>query len=422
MNHSNDKPGAIRELTLATIAFFLCFAAWGMLSPIAPKLQDQYGLSNTETAIMIAVPVVLGSLLRIPLGRLTDRFGGRVMFTGMLAYAALPPLLVGVAGSYPALLLAGLLLGVAGASFAIGVPFVAGWFPRERQGWAVGLYGIGTAGTAASAFAMPALFNGPGRAVAGVVYAVVLVAFAAIWVLLARDAEGPRPKPIPMRQVLRFGPTLWQLTLFYFVTFGGFVAMSIYLPKLLKDWFDYSLTAAGLRTAGFVVLAAVVARPIGGWLSDRFGGYAVATVAFLGIGLDAVGLAWQASIEPQIVPVTIICLSMAFWLGLGNGAVFKIVPSRFPHATGAVTGIVGAAGGLGGFFPPLVLGVIKDSTGTYVMAFVFLVAFAWMCAGLALMLAAGARGASGVEPLGAGAASGAGEPVEIPPAPVGTRR
>ena len=417
MKHANHEPGAIRELSLATIAFFLCFAAWGMLSPIAPKLQDQYGLSNTETAIMIAVPVVLGSLLRIPLGRLTDRHGGRLMFTGMLAYAAVPPLLVGTAGSYPMLLLAGLLLGVAGASFAIGVPFVASWFPAERQGWAVGMYGVGTAGTAASAFAMPALFNGPGRAVAGVIYAIVLVVFAAVWVLLARDAAGPRPKPLPMREVLRLGPTLWQLTLFYFVTFGGFVAMSIYLPKLLKDWFDYSLTDAGLRTAGFVILAAVVARPIGGWLSDRFGGYAVATVAFLGIGLDAVGLAWQAS-NPRIVPVTIICLSMAFWLGLGNGAVFKIVPHRFPHATGAVTGIVGAAGGLGGFFPPLVLGVVKDVSGTYVMAFVFLVAFAWMCAGLALMLAGSARAATAER----AAANGSAATAPPPPTPIGTRR
>jgi len=377
----------IRALTLATLAFFLCFAAWGMLAPIAPRLQDQLGLSETETAIMIAIPVVLGSLLRIPLGRLTDRFGGRVMFTGMLVYAAVPPLLVGAASSYPLLLLAGLLLGVAGASFAIGVPFVAGWFSAGRQGWALGLYGIGTAGTAASAFAMPVLMTGPGRGVAGIVYAAVLLGFAALWMLLARDAERPKTAAMPVREVLRLGPDLWQLSLFYFVTFGGFVAMSIYLPKLLKDWFDYSLAGAGMRAAGFVVVAAVVARPIGGWLADRVGGYRVATVAFIGIGIDAIGLAWQAS-DPQIVPVTIVCLSMAGFLGLGNGAVFKIVPQRFPEATGAVTGIVGAAGGLGGFFPPLVLGLVKDMTDTYVMAFVFLVAFAWMCAGLAMMLAA----------------------------------
>jgi len=384
----NEKRAAapLRELTLATLAFFLCFAAWGMLSPIAPKLQDQLGLSDTETAIMIALPVVLGSLLRIPLGRLTDRHGGRLMFTGILVFSALPPLLVGTVASYPLLLLSGLLLGVSGASFAIGVPFVAAWFEGERQGWALGIYGVGTAGTAVSAFAMPALFDGPGRGVAGVIYAAALLAYAVIWWTLARNAEAERSEPVPIREVLRLGPALWQLALFYFVTFGGFVAMSIYLPKLLKDWFHYSLTAAGLRTAGFVVVAAVVARPIGGYLADRIGGYKVMAVAFLGIGLDAMALAWQAS-DPSIVPTTIICLSLGFFLGLGSGAVFKLVPQRFPQATGAATGIVGAAGGLGGFFPPLVLGIVKDATGTYVMAFVFLVAFAWMCAGLAMMLA-----------------------------------
>ncbi|MFN8218299.1 MAG: MFS transporter [Solirubrobacterales bacterium] len=398
----------IVEMILATLAFFLCFAAWGMLAPIAPKLQDQLGLSNTETAIMIAIPVVLGSVLRIPLGRLTDRHGGRVMFTLMLLFAAVPPLLVGTVSSYPLLLVAGLLLGVSGASFAIGVPFVASWFPPGRQGWAVGIYGVGTAGTAASAFAMPALFSGPGRGAAGVIYAIFLAAFAVVWFALARDARKAHHEPTPWRDVVKILPRLWQLSLFYFVTFGGFVAMSIYLPKLLKDWFDYSLTDAGLRTAGFVVMAAVVARPIGGWLSDRFGGYAVATVALCGIGLDAVGLAWQASVDPQIVPVTIICLSMAFFLGLGAGAVFKLVPLLFPEATGAATGIVGAAGGLGGFFPPLVLGLVKDASGTYVMAFVFLVAFAWMCAGLALTLASASGGAE--------ASHGA------QPAPVGSRR
>ena len=383
---SVDGRAGNRALVLATLAFFLCFAGWGMLAPIAPRLQEQLGLSETETAIMIALPVVLGSLLRIPLGRLADRFGGRVVFTGMLVYAAVPPLLVGTASSYPMLLLAGLLLGVLGASFAIGVPYVSAWFAVGRQGSALGLYGIGTAGTAVSAFAMPALVDGPGRGVAGVIYAAALVAFAVLWLVAARDAPRRVHQRTQFRDVLRLGPSMWQLALFYFVTFGGFVAMSLYLPKLLHDWFDYSLAGAGLRTAGFVVIAAVVARPVGGWLADRLGGYVVLVASFLGVGLDAIALAWQAS-DPAIVPVTIICLSMAGFLGLGNGAVFKLVPQLFPQATGAVTGIVGAAGGIGGFFPPLALGLVKDATGTYVMAFVFLVAFAWLCAGLAMMLA-----------------------------------
>jgi NNP family nitrate/nitrite transporter-like MFS transporter len=333
---------------------------------------------------MISIPVVLGSLLRIPLGWLTDRLGGRLVFTFMLAYSAGTALLVGLATSYVALLGAGFLLGVAGASFAVGIPFVADWYPQERQGFALGVYGAGNIGTAVAAFSVPFLYNEFGQLSAGIAFGVVIGAFTLLWASAARDAPVTRHARPDYRQVVRSGWPLWQLALFYFVTFGGFVAMAIFLPKLLTDWFDYSLTDAGLRAAGFT-LVATAARPIGGWLSDRLQPSTVLAIAFFGVGIDAVGLSWQAS-EPEIVPVTIFCLSMAAFLGLGNGAVFKLVPQQFPHSTGSVTGIVGAAGGLGGFFPPLVLGLVKDATGTFTMAFVFLVAFAWMCAGLALSM------------------------------------
>lgn len=371
-----------RNLTLATVAFALCFSAWGMLAPMAPKLEDHLGLSNTETSIMISIPVLLGSLLRLPLGVLTDRRGGRLVFTGMLAYSAGAAVLVGFADSYAALLGAGLILGTAGASFAVGVPFVAEWYEERRQGFALGVYGMGNIGTAVAAFSIPAMREAWGQEVAGIAFAVVLAGYAFLWASLARDAPGERRPPPRYLEVLKSGWELWRLSLFYFVTFGGFVAMAIFLPKLLTDWFDFSLTSAGLRAAGFT-LVATAARPVGGWLSDRIAARTVLAVAFFGVGLDAVGLSWQAS-DPKIVPVTIFCLTLAGFLGLGNGAVFKLVPLQFPRSKGAVTGIVGAAGGLGGFFPPLVLGLVKDATGEFVLAFVLLVAFAWFCAGLSL--------------------------------------
>lgn len=403
-----EARGSGRNLALATAAFALCFSAWGMLAPLAPKVQDKLDLSNTETAVMIAIPVILGSLLRLPLGWLTDRLGGRVVFTAILAYTAAAALLVGFTTSYVALLVAGFLLGVAGSSFAVGVPFVADWYPAKRQGFALGVYGAGNIGTAVAAFSVPFLYTRFGQAAAGIVFAAVIGAFTLLWASAARDAPLVRDARPDYRQVLRSGWPLWQLAFFYFVTFGGFVAMAIFLPKLLVDWFDLSLTDAGLRAAGFTVVA-TVARPIGGWLSDRLQASTVLTVAFFGVGLDAVALSWQAT-DPAILPVTIFCLSMAGFLGMGNGAVFKLVPHQFPHSTGAVTGIVGAAGGLGGFFPPLVLGIVKDVTGAFTMAFVFLVAFAWMCAGLALSMKmappqqpAEPRPAStGREPVGAG--------------------
>ncbi|HET9164240.1 MAG TPA: MFS transporter [Solirubrobacterales bacterium] len=372
-----------RNLVLATLAFALCFSAWGMLAPLAPKLQDELGLSSTETALMVSIPVVLGSLLRIPLGLVTDRIGGRVLFAAMLFYSAGAAILVGFASSYAALLGAGFLLGAAGASFAVGVPFVAGWFEPERQGFALGVYGMGNIGTAIAAFSIPALRDTSSQALAGIVFGVAIAAYALVWLRLARDAPGERA-PVRYGEVLRSGWRLWRLALFYFVTFGGFVAMAIFLPKLLKDWFDYSLTGAGLRAGGFTVIA-TAARPLGGWMSDRIGPGRVLLASFLGVGLDAAGLAWQAA-GPTIVPVTIFCLTMAGFLGLGSGAVFKMVPGEFPDAVGAATGIVGAAGGLGGFFPPLVMGVVKDATGDFVLGFVFLVCFALLCGGLVMPL------------------------------------
>jgi NNP family nitrate/nitrite transporter-like MFS transporter len=232
---------------------------------------------------------------------------------------------------------------------------------------------------------MPAINDAWSQEAAGIIYSLVLLAFAGVWVASARNAPDHRPKATPYGRVLRSGPTLWQLSLFYFVAFGGFVAMSLYLPKLLTDWFDYSQTSAGARAAGFVIVAALVARPLGGRWADRYGGQRVLSLAFFGVGLDAIGLSWQAS-DPSIGPVTVFCLTMAFFLGMGAGAVFKMVPTFFPETKGAVTGIVGAAGGLGGFFPPLVMGVVKDATDEYVMGFVLLVAFAWLCAGQALAI------------------------------------
>ena len=373
---------APRNLGLATVAFALCFTAWGLIAPLAKKFEDQYGLSSTRTAVLIAIPVVLGSLLRIPVGQLTDRRGGRRMFSLLLVVSALPALALGYANSFWTLVGVGFLLGIAGSSFAVGVPFVAGWYEKERQGFAVGIYGMGNIGTAVAAFSAPAIVNHWGRHALGWIVAAVLVGGA---VLFWFGATDPPARPaFRYREVLKAGWRLYRLALFYFVTFGGFVAMALFLPKLLSDWFDYSKTDAGLRAAGFTVFA-TFARPFGGWLSDRLGPYPVLVLGFAGIAVDAGVLAAIAH-DPTIVPVTVACLSMATFLGIGNGAVFKMVPHEFPENTGAATGIVGAAGGLGGFFPPLLMGVVKDELGSYALGFVGLLVFTACCLALAVWL------------------------------------
>ncbi|HWQ23950.1 MAG TPA: MFS transporter [Gaiellaceae bacterium] len=372
----------VRNLALATLAFALCFSAWGLIAPLASKFQDDLGLTSTETFLLTAIPVVLGSLARIPVGLLTDHVGGRRMFALLLLASAVPATLFGFASSYWALLGVGFLLGLAGSSFAVGVPFVAGWFSRERQGFAVGIYGMGNVGTAVAAFTAPAVVNAWGRPALGLLAGAVLAAAGVLFWALATDP--PRMPRTRYAAVLGSGWRLYRLAVFYFVTFGGFVAVALLLPKLLRDWFDLSLVDAGLRAAGFT-LVATVARPAGGWLADRFGAYPILVLAFAGIAVDAAVLA-TASATPRIVPITIASLTLAAFLGGGNGAVFKLVPAEFPNDTGAAAGIVGAAGGLGGFFPPLVMGVVKDVTGTYTLGFVGLLLATAACLGLAVWL------------------------------------
>ena len=382
-----QRANATRNLVLATLAFAVAFVGWSLIAPLAKRFQDDLDLTNTRTLMLTAVPVVLGSLLRIPVGALTDRLGGRVMFPVVLGISAIPAAIFGFVEGYAALIVVGFFLGIAGSSFAVGVPFVAGWYPKERQGFALGVYGMGNIGTAIAAFGAPAIVDWLGREALGIVAAILLVATAVVFYSMAEDP--PRGPAVDYSAVLRSGWKLWRLALLYFVTFGGFVAMAVFLPKLLRDWFDISLTNAGLRAAGFTAVA-TLARPVGGFLSDKIGSATVLVVVFVGAGLDAAWLAHISS-DPTWLPVTIACLTLAGFLGLGNGAVFKAVPLDFPEATGAATGIVGAAGGLGGFFPPVVMGIVKDHFDTYALGFVGLLLFTVVCLVVALTMRRASR-------------------------------
>ena len=364
------------NLGLATLAFTLCFAAWSLISPFAKTFKHDLGLSYTQALLLTAVPVVLGSLLRIPVGTLTDRYGGRLVFSLLLAFSALPAVLFGYADGYWQLIGVGFLLGVAGSSFAVGVPFVSNWYPSERQGFAIGVYGMGNVGTALAFFTAPAIVDHWGRPALGWITGGILLGGAALNATAARDAPA-RGRPAVYRDVLRAGWRLYRLAFFYFITFGGFVAMFLLLPTVLQDWFDFSKGEASARAAGFVI-AATLARPVGGFLADRYGAYPVLVLVFAGVAVDAGVLAAIAP-APRIVPITLACLTLGACLGAGSGAVFKLVPMEFPHDAGAAAGIVGAAGGLGGFFPPVFVGLVKDAQGTYTYGFVGLLVFTAVC-------------------------------------------
>jgi MFS transporter, NNP family, nitrate/nitrite transporter len=348
------------QLALGTISFAICFAAWGLISAFAPRFREAFHLTATQTAFLVAVPVLLGALLRIVTGMLADRFGGRAIYSLLMIVVAVPAYLVPMVPSYRMLLYVAFFLGIAGSSFAVGVGFVSRWFPPEKQGGALGIYGLGNIGQSAAVFLGPVLTVAVGWQNIFRGMTALLVVWGITFYLLARNSpKTVRPAGLgTMFQLLARERLSWVLSLFYFLTFGGFVAFSIYLPVLLKDQFGLKPADAGFRTAGFVVLA-TLARPLGGWLADRIGGARVLHAVFLGAIPLALLMSW-----PAMLPFTVGALGCAFLLGNGNGAVFKLVPQYFPKEVGTVTGLVGAMGGLGGFFPPLLLGFFRDHLHT----------------------------------------------------------
>ncbi|MET9368919.1 MFS transporter [Streptomyces griseoflavus] len=361
-------------LTLATVGFAVNFWAWALLSPLAPRLQDSLGLSSFQQSLLVAVPVIVGSLGRIPVGALTDRFGGRTMFPLVSVATVVPVLYLGLAGhsSFPALLAGGFFLGIGGTAFAIGVPYVSAWFPPERRGMAIGVFGAGMGGTAISALTTVKLVDAGGTAAPFLITAAVLAVYAVVSALVLRDAPGRTVPTEPLARRLgatfRLGVT-WQASALYAVAFGGYVAFSVYLPTYLKTGYGLTQADAANRMAGFVLLA-VAMRPVGGWLSDRVGPVRVLAGS---LALVVAGALAQ-SFSPPLAPVgTIAFLVMAAALGAGSGAVFALVALLAPaNKVGSVTGVVGAAGGLGGFLPPLVMGALYGAYGSYALGLVLL--------------------------------------------------
>jgi NNP family nitrate/nitrite transporter-like MFS transporter len=368
-------PGAIRALFLSTVAFALAFAVWGLLSGLAPALKAQYGLSATQVSLMVAIPVLLGSVGRLPMGLLADRHGAKPVLAALLLFLIVPTLALSHVHTYGETLKWAFLLGIGGTAFSVGVAFTSPWFPKERQGFALGVFGAGNIGQSVAVFGGPILAARYGLGAPFLLFGVLTFVWGVVILLLAENPPRTRPALTLSEALrpLRTEPLSWLFSLLYFVTFGGFVALGIYLPTLLKGVFHLTPVDAGARTAGFVVLA-TLARPVGGLLSDKIGAQKLLSWVFAALAVLAPGLSGTS------MPVfTVAALSLAVCLGLGNGAVFKLVPQYFPEQVGTVTGLVGMWGGLGGFFPPLVLGIMKDLIGSYTPGFVLLSVFGIVC-------------------------------------------
>jgi MFS transporter, NNP family, nitrate/nitrite transporter len=380
------KAGHTPTLASALLYFDVSFMAWVLLGPLAPFLRDELGLSATEQGLLTAIPLLGGSLFRPIMGTLCDRIGGRR--TGVIGMAlTLVPLWLGwqFATTPPQFYALGFLLGIGGASFAVALPLASRWYPAEYQGLAMGIAGAGNSGTLLATLFAPRLAERFGWAATfGFAMAPLAVVFV-IFALLVRDSpnRGTTPSLRDYTSVVR-EPDTMSLAFLYSLTFGGFVGLASFLPTFFHEQYQLSRVAAG-DFATVVVLAGSFLRPVGGWLSDRLGGFRLLVCLLAGFAVCLSSVAMTSSVQAAVAALFV---GMGL-LGMGNGAVFQIVPQRFPDRLGIVTGIVGAAGGLGGFFLPTILGATKDLTGGYAAGlWVFAAMF---LAGTFVLLELGAR-------------------------------
>ena len=361
------RAGHTPTLLSAFLYFDVSFMIWLLPGALANSIVPDFGLSDSQKGLMVAVPLLGGAILRLALGLLTDRIGARRAGILGMSLTVLPLLLGWLwVNSFSQMILVGLLLGVSGASFAAALPLASRWYPARYQGLAMGIAGAGNSGTALATFFGPRLAVYWGwHAVFGLAL-IPLLATLAFFLIFAKDSpEQPAPRPFrAYGDVLKLADT-WWFCLLYSITFGGFVGLASFLNVFFLSQYGLSRVQAG-NFATFCVIAGSALRPLGGYLADRFGGVRMLTGLYLIAGATMLGLATL----PPLYAGTVLLFATMATLGMGNGAVFQLVPQRFPKEIGVTTGIVGAAGGFGGFLLPTVLGAMKQSSGSFSGGFV----------------------------------------------------
>lgn len=356
------------QLPLQTFILISGFMLWVILSSLMSFIKEDIFLTAGQQTLVTAVPVILGSLLRIPIGFWTNRYGARKVTLISFLLLLFPVFYISVADSFADLLIGGFLLGLSGAIFSAGVTSLPKYYPKERHGFVNGIYGMGNIGTAITTFSAPFIAGKIGwqatvQLFLILIFAVLLAAF------LFGDKNEAKVTVSLKEQILSVykNEKMWFLCLFYFLTFGAFVAFTVYLPNFLVSYYGLSKVDAGLRTAGFIAIATFL-RPVGGWLGDRFNSFKILMAVFSGIVAAGILLAFN----PSLAVYTVGCLTIAVCAGIGNGTVFKLVPLYFTKQAGIVNGLVAAMGGLGGFFPPVVLSFLYELTGHYAIGYMAL--------------------------------------------------
>jgi NNP family nitrate/nitrite transporter-like MFS transporter len=380
-------------LCVTTLAFMVCFVVWMMFGVIGIQLRTDLNLNSAEFGLLTATPVLTGALLRLPLGIWTDRFGGRVVMTVLLVLCAIPVFLISFATAFWQFVAIGLFLGAVGASFAVGTPYVARFFPPEKRGFAMGFFGAGTVGAAVNLFITPSLQAAYGWRTVPKIYALALLVTAAIfWLGSATDpGVGKTSGPWYKQFLVLKDPKVWKYCQYYSICFGGFTALSLWIPQYLKGEFGLSVVAAAALAAGFSLPGSVL-RALGGSLADRFGPH---KVTWWGLWVAWVCLFLLSYPDTAFVVSTIsgprsfhIHLGLPVFIGLlfvlgavfafGMASTFKYVADDFPEQMGVVTGIVGLAGGLGGFLLPILFGIILDWFGLRSSCFMLLYGIVWV--------------------------------------------
>ncbi|MCH4436058.1 nitrate/nitrite transporter [Staphylococcus haemolyticus] len=359
------------QLTLQTLSLVVGFMAWSIISPLMPYISQDVKVNPGQLSIILAIPVILGSILRVPFGNLTNIIGAKWVFFCSFVILLFPIFFLGQAQTPGMLMLSGFFLGVGGAIFSVGVTSVPKYFSKDKVGLANGIYGMGNIGTAVSSFLAPPIAGIIGWQTTVRSYLIIIAIFA-ILMFIFGDKNEPKVK-VPLAsqfKKLSSNYKLYYLSLWYFITFGAFVAFGLFLPNYLVNNFGIDKVDAGIRSGVFIALATFL-RPIGGILGDKFNAVKVLMIDFIIMIVGAVIL----GISSHIALFTIGCLTISICAGLGNGLIFKLVPSYFAKESGAANGIVSMMGGLGGFFPPLVITYVTGLTGSSHLAFILLAIF-----------------------------------------------
>ena len=359
------------QLTLQTLSLVVGFMAWSIISPLMPYISQDIKINPGQLSIILAIPVILGSILRVPFGYLTNIIGAKWVFFCSFIILLFPIFFLGQAQSPSMLMASGFFLGVGGAIFSVGVTSVPKYFSKDKVGLANGIYGMGNIGTAISSFLAPPIAGIVGWQTTVRSYLIIIAIFAILMFFLG-DAKEPKVKVPLGAQVkdLSSNYKLYYLSLWYFITFGAFVAFGLFLPNYLVNNFGIDKVDAGIRSGVFIALATFL-RPVGGILGDKFNAVKALMIDFVAMIIGAVIL----GVSSHIALFTIGCLTISICAGLGNGLIFKLVPSYFAKESGTANGIVSMMGGLGGFFPPLVITYVTSLTGSSHLAFILLAVF-----------------------------------------------